>query len=80
MVNNRVRRLIMESVPNEAGKRTTYNALFFNVASYCNELGFDLASDAFLTALKGLQKDQCLVYFNENNIKPTQYGLNKYNQ
>ena len=80
VANHRIRGLIMESIPNEAGRTTTYSALFSDVASYCSELQLSINSDLFWTELSRLHQEQCLVYFNENNIKPTQYGLNKYNQ
>lgn len=80
VANYRIRGLIMESIPNEAGRSTTCSALFSDVASYCSELQIPINSDIFYRALSRLHQEQCLVYFNENNIKPTQYGLDKYNQ
>jgi hypothetical protein len=74
----RIKRLIMESVPYEAGKRTNYNSLYSNVDSYCNELGYTLNKDMFNYALRTLHDEQAIVVFSNDNIKPTQYGLNKY--
>lgn len=75
----RLKRLIMECVPYEAGRGTTYDSLYANVAAYCSELGIKMSDDKFIKSLKGLHAEQCLVWFSStDSVRPTQYGLNKY--
>ncbi len=74
----KIMRLIMESVPYEAGRQTDYRTLYSSVDSYCGDLGIVLNSDIFRYAIKNLHNEQSIVIFSDDNIKPTQYGLNKY--
>ena len=74
----RIKRLIMESLPYEPGKQTTYEVVYNDVGSYCIDLGIQIEERSFNKALHFLHTEQCLVYFSPMNIKPTQYGLNKY--
>lgn len=71
-------KLIMESVPYEAGSRTDYSTLYYDVNSYCNELGCSLNKESFNYALKNLHNEQSIVFSSNDVIRPTQYGLNKY--
>lgn len=75
---HRIKKLIMESLPNEAGTKTNYSALHSSVGLYCSEIGIPLTRTDFSEALRSLSDDQCLVKFNDFDIRPTQYGLNKY--
>ena len=74
----RIKRLIMESVPYEPGRSTNGDTLFGHVSSYCDELGFMLTDPAFRNAIKELHDEQCIVRFSDKDIRPTQYGLNRY--
>lgn len=74
----KIMRLIMESVPYEAGRQTDYHTLYSSVDSYCKDLGLTLSYDTFKYAIRSLHNEQSIVVFSKNNIKPTQYGLNKY--
>jgi len=75
---HRIKKLIMESLPNEGGAKTDYNTLYSSVGLYCSEVGIPLARVDFNYALRSLSDDQCLVRFSDLDIRPTQYGLNKY--
>ena len=76
----RLKRLIMECVPCEAGRGTTYDSLYASVTAYCSDLGIKMSDDNFIKALDGLHAEQCLVWFSnaDDSVRPTQYGLNKY--
>lgn len=74
----RIKRLIMESMPYEPGGRTDYNSLLGNTSSYCDELGFVLEREDFNQALGHLNDEQCLVFFSQEDIRTTQFGLNRY--
>ncbi len=65
-------------MPYEPGGRTDCNSLFGNTINYCNELGFTLSKDDFNQALRQLNDEQCLVLFTQDDIRSTQFGLNKY--
>jgi len=75
---DRYKRLIMESVPSVPGQRITYDSLRSDVKMYCSDLGHNVADNTFKHALESLHVEQCIVYFNSLDIRPTQYGLNKY--
>lgn len=75
---DKYKRLIMEVVPNVPGAKTSYGALLVGVDLYLNELGYSIKKKDFMLALEQLSKEQCLVYFNKSDIRPTQYGLLKY--
>ena len=68
----------MECVPYEPGRQTTYLSLYAGVGSYCFELGQNVTEDLFDDAIRSLHQEQCLVLFNHDDIRPTQYGINKY--
>ena len=68
----------MESIPHQPGAKTDYNTLYSYVGLYCSEVGIPLARPDFNYALRNLHEDQCLVRFSDLDIRPTQYGLNKY--
>jgi hypothetical protein len=68
----------MESLPFEPGKQTTYKAVYSDVGRYCHDLSIQIDKTSFERALKLLHVEQCLVYFNNSDIRPTQYGLNRY--
>ena len=74
----RIMRLIMESVPYEAGRQTDYSALYSSVDSYCHDLGITLNHDLFKYAIRSLHNEQSIVAFSDCDIRPTQYGINKY--
>lgn len=76
---DRCKRLIMESIPNEAGRKTNYVSLSNDVSLYCSELGYKVIEKDITEALICLHEEQCLVYFGPADIRPTQFGLNKYN-
>ncbi len=73
-----IKMLIMECVPREPGRKTTFEALYSSVDSYSVELGYDLERCAFNRAVNTLNSEQCLVVFGASDIRPTQYGLNAY--
>ena len=73
-----IKMLIMECVPHEPGRQTTFTALYSSVDSYSVELGYHLERPAFDRAINALNNEQCLVVFDVNDIRPTQYGLNAY--
>jgi len=75
----RYKRLIMESLPYVSGGTTTYTALYSDVSAYCSDLGIQITEEIFDRLLKTLHTEQCLAYFRESKIQPTQFGLNKYN-
>ena len=68
----------MESMPYEPGGRTDYVSLLGNTNTYCDELGLALNRDDFGQALGQLNDEQCLVFFSPDDIRTTQFGLNKY--
>ena len=74
----RTKRLIMESVPYEPGRSTNANTLFGSVSNYCDELGIVLTDSVFRDAIRELHNEQCIVRFSDKDIRPTQYGLNRY--
>lgn len=75
---DRYRKLIMESVPRHAGDSTTKSVLRLQVRQYCYDFGTTLDVATFEQALRELHDKQCLVLFSENDVRPTQFGLNSY--
>lgn len=74
----RYKRLVMEVVPNEPGGKTDFDTVFAGVGLYCRELGTVTDRDILEKALISLHDEQSLVYFSSSDIRPTQYGLLKY--
>ena len=68
----------MESVPYEPGRKTNFETLYSSISGYCIDLGFEITKGDLESALADLHNDQCLVRFSNSDIRPTQYGLNKY--
>lgn len=75
---NRVKKLIMEAVPYEPGRQTTYLSLYDDVTSYSSELGFNITKIDFRQAITLLHEEQCIYHFDDSDIRPTQHGLVKY--
>ena len=74
----RYKRLVMEVVPSEPGGKTDFDTVFAGVGLYCRELGTVTDRDVLEKALISLHDEQSLVYFSLSDIRPTQYGLLKY--
>ena len=68
----------METVPSVPAGRTTYEALYRGVSSYCSDLGITFDGLVFDDALEKLEEEQCLVYFDKNDVRPTTHGLLKF--
>tara|TARA_B100000963_G_C22289466_1_gene520743 strand:+ start:220 stop:429 length:210 start_codon:yes stop_codon:yes gene_type:complete len=68
----------MEVVPSEPGRKTDFDTVFAGVGMYCNELGTLVDRDILEKSLLSLHEEQSLVYFSPSDIRPTQYGLLKY--
>ena len=75
---DKYKRLIMESVPCIPAKQTTYQNLYCSVHSYCGDLGIPFITLVFDDAIEELEREQCLVYFDRNDVRPTCYGLSKF--
>ncbi len=74
----RIKKLIMEAVPNEPGRSTNFETLYSGVDLYCNEINLELNKEILIEALRDLHNEQSIVYFSDDDIRPTQYGLNLY--
>jgi len=68
----------MESVPNVPAGQTTYEALHRNVRLYCDDLGISFDGITLDDALAELEQEQCIVYFDENDVRPTNHGLVRF--
>ena len=75
---DRYKRLVMEVVPNEPGRKTDFDTVLAGVSMYCGELGTITDHEILERALFCLHEEQSLVYFSPSDIRPTQYGLLKY--
>ena len=74
----RYKSLIMESVPQHPGVSVTSSFLRGLVKQYCGDFKAAFDECTFEESLSQLHSEQCLVVFSQNDIRPTQYGLNFY--
>jgi hypothetical protein len=77
-VIDRYKRLIMECVPGEPSGQTDYEALCYDVHSYCRDLGMLFDAVAFDIAISELDHEQCIVYFSRSDVRTTYHGLIKF--
>lgn len=71
----------MEVIPNEPGRKTDFDSIFGAVRHYCVELGCEMIDTQMIEhALRDLKREQSVCVFSEDDIRPTNFGLIKYNQ
>lgn len=73
------KRMIMEVVPSAPGRKTNFDTILGGVSHYCSELDREVSLEDFRAALRELKYDQCICVFSDDDIRPTNFGLIRYN-
>ena len=78
MRDSRVRRLIMENLPNTPKGQASKIYLKIAVQQDASAFGDHISDEEFRRNLSWLNSQQCLVVFQDGFVRPTASGLNRY--